>query len=127
MSSVRIFDPTRKTYCHSRQTHGKEAIHRKEKSRTSRPDIARSRGSSANFVRARCMGITPPRRPRKRMPAANLGALAIAGARFSEFLEESKAATTSMVERTMVEIDNHIEAPVFPGPLPPGEGGSLAG
>ena len=61
------------------------------------------------------------------MPAANLGALAIAGARFSEFLEESKAATTSTVERTMVEIDNHIEAPVFSGPLPPGEGGSLAG
>src|SRR5580704_4741498 len=50
-----------------------------------------------------------------------------AGDRFSEFLEESKAAPASMVERAMVEVHDEIESPVLPGPLPPGQRRRLAG
>ena len=74
------------------------------------------------------MGMTPPRCPREERGSASVGAFGPLAefSRRSKFPEESKASSTSCIERAVVGVAHQIYAPALTYPSTPSHGYSLA-
>src|SRR5579863_1132541 len=85
-------------------------------------------GPRRKWASARCMEITPPRCPRDARGSASVRAFRsfAESSRCSKFTEESKASSTSCIERAVIGVAHQIYAPAFTHPPAPGYGYRLA-